>query len=453
MVNKYFSLREDPFSVTSDARYFFGSEGHEEALAHLLFGLNNRKGFIALSGEVGAGKTTLLNALLDQLDPTWRHAFIYNSRIDFLEFLIFVLHDLGVKDVGSTKIDCIRQLNEYLIDATEQNLDVVIIIDEAQNLSKDVLEEIRLLSNLATYHKRLLQIIFSGQPEFDQLLNSSELQQLNQRVAIRYFLGALKPIETQEYIYHRLRVAGATDNGIFTQAAIKLIYRSTRGIPRLINQVCSVSMLQAALAAKKRIDESVVKQVLETEFSNHSEINGALKINVDSKFFNLRNAVFGLSAIVVALLIVIVLDVGQIFMSSNPQTSDPEKTISKVDKTTSKLANDKAVDIRNDQIVQFRGESGLGEPKSNQSVNKGDIQSEVDSGSLIEQVLPSPGSSLKESEVDLVLVRSGDSISSILVNKYGVSNDDLIELVMKLNPKIENANLIQRGIILRIPKL
>lgn len=437
MVNNYFNLAEDPFSVTSDARFFYNSEGHEEALAHLIFGLKQRKGFLALTGEVGAGKTTLLNALLDQLDESWKHAFIYNSKISFLELLRFVLYDLGVENPPDQKVECIRALNAYLLTASEAGHEVVIIIDEAQNLSQETLEEIRLLSNLETYSRKLMQIIFAGQPEFNAVLNGPLLQQLNQRVAIRYHLGALKPAETEEYIQHRLKVAGAADASLFQPAALKLIHRATRGIPRLINQVCSVALLQTALGSKRRVTEEIVRHVLETEFSTHGEVAGGLRAGASAPvgWFSWKGVAALLGAALLGMSALLVWNWQAGARPEPPQVvagGIPDALVEHAPAPDS-LASPAAAPPESPSTESAASGTGPREAAPAQATTP-------------------PKDPVEALETELVLVEPGQSITAILLERYGVSSWEMVQVVMQLNPQLKNPDIIQRGTLLKIPQ-
>jgi len=440
MVNSYFNLTPDPFSVTSDARFFYNSEGHEEALAHLVFGLKQRKGFLALTGEVGAGKTTLLNALLDQLDDSWKHAFVYNSKVGFLELLRFVLYDLGIPDPPEHKVECIRALNAYLLQAAEAGHEVVLIIDEAQNLSPETLEEIRLLSNLETYSRKLLQIVFAGQPEFGGILNGPSLAQLNQRVAIRYHLGALKPAETEEYIAHRLKVAGAADAALFQPTALQLIHRATRGIPRLINQVCSVALLQTALGGKRRVTEEIVRQVLETEFSSHGEVAGGLRTQpAAAGWWSWKGLAAGLGLAVVGMGALL----AWTWLRPDTLTAAPETVSAPL---LAVVADSNLTPV--DSLAQAATPSAA-TPDSLVVAATPASQARP----VADPVLPS--TRLKEPaegwRTESVLVEPGESITSILMARYGMASWEMVQVVKDLNPQVADPNIIRRGTLLNIP--
>jgi general secretion pathway protein A len=259
----FYGLREAPFSPTPDPKFLFQSARHREALAQLIYGVRERKGFIVLSGEIGTGKTTLLRTLLERLDSRNPVAYIHNSALPIEGLLEYMLQDWGVKSTASTHAQRLFELNEFLIDQHRQGRDPVLVVDEAQNLSLEALEAIRLLSNFETSHQKLMQILLVGQPELRDKLNAPGLRQLKQRIGLRCHIGPLTPEETRLYIRHRLRVAGTTDAGIFTDAAVQKITEYSRGIPRVINIVCDHCLLSGYADSKRRIDAGVVDESVE----------------------------------------------------------------------------------------------------------------------------------------------------------------------------------------------
>jgi general secretion pathway protein A len=261
MYETYYGLKENPFNVTPDPKFIYLGEKHREAFAHLLYGIRENKGFIVLTGEVGTGKTTLIHYLLGQLngDGTVKTAFLFNPKLSVEDFIKYVFKDLGVKILGQSKGDYIRYFQSYLLNAYGLNVKVVLIVDEAQGLSPELLEEIRLLSNLETSKSKLLQIILIGQPELDKTLYDESFRQIRQRINMRYHLPALSGKETKEYIEQRLRIAGAK-KPILTEEAIKEIYRSSGGIPRLINILSDNSLLNGFAQDKKVVDKKSVKE-------------------------------------------------------------------------------------------------------------------------------------------------------------------------------------------------
>jgi general secretion pathway protein A len=225
--------------------------------------VRERKGFIVLTGEIGTGKTTLLRTLLERLDGESPVAYIHNSALPIDGLLEYMLHDWGVKSSASTHAQRLFELNEFLIDQHRAGTSPVLVIDEAQNLSIETLEAVRLLSNFETTHEKLMQILLVGQPELRDKLNALELRQLKQRIGMRCHIGPLSPEETRLYIRHRMRVAGAADAGVFTDGAVQKITEYSRGIPRVINIVCDHCLLSGYADSKKRIDAGMVDEATE----------------------------------------------------------------------------------------------------------------------------------------------------------------------------------------------
>lgn len=250
MYNQFYGFREPPFNITPDPRFLFFSDRHREAFDHLLFGIRERKGFIQITGEVGAGKTTLCRALLEELGPTYRTALILNPTLSPDELLRTVLAELGLSAPAGDRVAAIEVLNRFLLAQLSEGNDVVLLIDEAQDLSSELLEQIRLLSNLETDQRKLLQIVLVGQPELREKLDRRELRQLRQRITVRYHLAPLTREETERYISHRLRVAGANGRPSFDRWAVRRIYRYSRGVPRLINAVCDKALLAGYVAGE-----------------------------------------------------------------------------------------------------------------------------------------------------------------------------------------------------------
>ena len=262
MYLSFYGLDEKPFNLTPDGNFLYPSQVHREVLTHLLYGIHNRKGFIIITGEVGAGKTTLCRVLLEHLDDDIEVAFILNSYLTELELLKSINEDLGIPTTGKTRKELIDELNRFLLERSSQGKNVVIIIDEAQNLSIPVLEQLRMLSNLETEKEKLLQIVLVGQPELDTLLDNEKIRQLRQRVTVRHHVTPLSRAETKEYIYHRLNAAGARGNVVFTEGAIAEVFRFSRGIPRSINVMCDQALLVGYVGNTRRITRSMVRRAL-----------------------------------------------------------------------------------------------------------------------------------------------------------------------------------------------
>src|SRR5262247_693625 len=238
MYNSHFGFLESPFSVTPDPRYFYTNPVYLEAFATLRYGIEAKKGFIVITGEVGTGKTTLLRKLLHNLEDTVHSVFIFHTYPSFPELLQFTLHDLGLAPKNTSKVTMLQELGDYLIQQHQRGHTVAALIDEAQNLNDAVLEDLRLLSNFETTREKLLQIVLVGQPELEAKLERPELRQLKQRIAIRCRLDHLKARNVGPFIYHRLRIAGCERQDLFTPEAIQRITVYSKGIPRLINTIC-----------------------------------------------------------------------------------------------------------------------------------------------------------------------------------------------------------------------
>ena len=246
MYQSYYGLTEMPFHITPDPKFLYLSPPHQEALQHLKYGVGERKGFIVLVGEVGCGKTTLCRKFLSELDPDhYDTALILNPRVNETQMLRAILAELGEKNLAKSKVDLVAQINELLLARIAQGREIVLIIDEAQNLSFEVFEQVRLLSNLETDKQKLLQIILMGQPELKDKLALEELRQLRQRILVHFELRPLTRAEMDHYIQHRLTLAGGMGRPVFSKWALRRIYRVSEGIPRIINNLCDKSLLSA----------------------------------------------------------------------------------------------------------------------------------------------------------------------------------------------------------------
>ena len=262
MYLEYFGFDKMPFNTTPDSRFFFPSSKHAEALASLIYAVTERKGFVVITGEVGAGKTTVCRILLNRIDPNTKVVLITNTHITCDQMFELVCAQLGLDADGKDKATRIQMLNDYLIEQLQQDAAVLLIIDEAQNLTKDVLEEVRMLSNLETEREKLLQVILLGQPELRRRLHLPELRQFRQRIVVTYHLSALNLQETIQYIFYRLRVAGGVEKVKFTRRAINEIYECSKGIPRLINIICDSALLTCFVRNVKVISQKIVEEVI-----------------------------------------------------------------------------------------------------------------------------------------------------------------------------------------------
>ena len=280
MYNSFFKLQASPFGTSPDPRFLYMMPHTREALACLEYGISARKGFTVLTGEVGTGKTTLLRRALSSFSGRRvSTAFVFNPRLDVLDFLEFVLTDFGIVPHARTKSGMLLQLNRWLIERFRMEETCVVVVDEAQNLSWDLLEEIRLLTNLETSSEKLLQIVLSGQPELEEKLRHPSVRQLRQRVSLWCRTQALTESQTHAYVAERLRIAGASWP-LFSPEALGMIHRSSRGIPRLINLVCEHSLIMAYVEQARQVTPAIVESV-------------AMELELDVQPFMVSSAALG----------------------------------------------------------------------------------------------------------------------------------------------------------------
>ena len=260
MYEKFYRLKQNPFDVTPDPQFLYLSESHRTALDSLLYGIEQKEGFIVITGDIGTGKTTICRAVLEKLDKKVKTAVIFNSFLTEGKLLESILQDFGFSSKGRTKYDRINALNEFLLQLLSHGENAVLIIDEAQNLSIPVLEQIRMLSNLETEKEKMLQIVLFGQLELDEKLQSNELKQLNQRISIRHHLMPLSQTEMESYICQRLMVAGSQGGITFSKSAFNEIYKYSKGTPRLVNLLCDRALLGGFVDQNFYIDKGMIKK-------------------------------------------------------------------------------------------------------------------------------------------------------------------------------------------------
>jgi general secretion pathway protein A len=267
MYKAFFGLQENPFNINPDPRYLFPTQHTQEALSRLTYGIEARKGFILLTGEVGTGKTTLLNKLLESLQQRgFATAFVFNARLTESQFLDYVMTDFGITCKSRMKSQILFKLQQWLLERYQAGEHTVLVIDEAQSLSRQTMEEVRLLTNLETSTEKLLQIVLAGQPELEHKLDQREHRQLRQRIALRAQTLPLTPEETRGYIVERLRIAGSSGEEIFSSGAIDAVHRHSRGIPRVINLLSEHALVRAFLEKQRPIPAEIVENV-STDFS------------------------------------------------------------------------------------------------------------------------------------------------------------------------------------------
>ena len=262
MYLEYYGLTEPPFAITPNPRFLFYSGKHREAFNHLLYGIRERKGFVQLTGEVGAGKSTLCRALLEQLGDNFSTALILNPVLTADQLVKAVAMEFGLDVRGMDRLEIVAVINDFLLRQMADGRESVLIVDEAQDLTNDLLEQVRLLSNLETDDRKLLQIVLMGQPELRDRLNQHGLRQLRQRITVRYHLNPLRPAEVAQYVQHRLQVSGAQGAPYFTPPALWRIYHYSQGVPRLVNALCDKALLAGFVEQRDRIDFRLVGRAL-----------------------------------------------------------------------------------------------------------------------------------------------------------------------------------------------
>lgn len=260
MYLEFLGLREKPFSVTADPTFLYLSRHHREALSHMIYGIRERKGFIEITGEIGTGKTTLCKALLRQMDTNTKTAIVLQSGLSELQLLQTIVQDFGLDPMKANRFTLFSGLNRFLLEQAGLDNNIVLIIDEAQNLSLRVLEQIRMLSNLETDKDKLIQIVLVGQPQLRDKLALPALRQLHQRIGVRYHMQPLDADEVRTYVDHRMRIAGSDGSVVWTQDAIDELFQCSKGVPRLINQIGDRALLACYVFRVKVVDQPIVRR-------------------------------------------------------------------------------------------------------------------------------------------------------------------------------------------------
>ncbi len=284
MINKYYGFEEKPFSLTPDPDFFYFSKDHIDALEHLIYGISESEGFLLLAGGIGTGKTTISRVLVNKLEDNIIYSLILNPFQEFFELLKNILWDLGIIPEGNSTNELITQLNEFLLNEVSiKGKTALIIIDEAQNLPVETLEQLRILSNIETDKEKLIQILLMGQEELLQKLALEELRQLNQRITVRFYLNPLKKSEIKEYLYHRIKKGKPKKEITFTKLAIKEVYNFSKGVPRLINMIANRCLIAGFVSEKTTIDWRTVKRAKESLFGEKlDKIEKIIKLETKS---------------------------------------------------------------------------------------------------------------------------------------------------------------------------
>jgi general secretion pathway protein A len=460
MYEAFFGFKEKPFNITPDPRFLYLSKKHREALAHLIYGVKQRKGFVVLSGEVGTGKTTLVRALLERLDKSFQIAYVLNPTLSVTEFFKFVSHDFGLHVNGASKVDYLIKLHDFLLQSQLDDKTTTLIVDEAQYLEPPLFNEIRMLTNLETSRQKLLQVLLVGQPELNDYLERPDFRHLKQRISIRYHLLPLDRQETVGYIQTRMRIAGAKRQNCFTQGALLQIYEYSGGVPRLINNICDNSLLTAFATDKPIVNEQIVRECADD--LRLEKVRKRAKRERRREESAPRRHV---SVATVLLIVLIGLVAAGIVMFFSGKMTVPQVTWRSLETIRSLFHKEQEPEVLGTGVIQreetdqkeettepqFESEDSFpveaplvetapvtdsleGESKGSRNPDSGDTPG----------VAENPGS-------QVVTAKLGENVSQIIFREFGRLDTHLLEAVRKLNPEIEDINKIEAGQTIRLP--
>jgi general secretion pathway protein A len=468
MYLEFFKFRKRPFHITPDPEFLFLSPSHKEASASIIYGIEQRKGFIAITGEVGVGKTTILRSYLEGTDPERiKVVYIFNAAVPFQKLLKQIFLELGIP-LGADESPELEILFHYLITEYENDRNVVLIIDEAQNMPVETLEHLRMLSNLETSQDKLLQIVLVGQPEFEAKIDLPELRQLKQRIAIRCRIGSLTPEESRAYIEHRLMRASSFHNPIFTKDALKRIVKESNGIPRIINVLCDNALITAFGYQRKPVNSKIVKEVI-VDFKGRGPGRLLRWRTVCAVFLGL---VFGVAFFIFNRGGLVPSERAPITTGSvaPAYSAKPVEPMSNVPAPVAPVLEKKA-DGGEDSISKVVAEpppsvvlidNAAESSKTAESTKAEDSPAPVIG---IEQSFPQPEKELKESAAreplantqkqgpTTKIVKRGDSIFKLLVEAHGRVDPKLVQTFKDLNPHIQNLDRIKAGEEVNLPQL
>jgi general secretion pathway protein A len=512
MYCEFFGFSERPFDVTPDPRFLYLSTAHREMLASLVYGVKERRGFITIVGEVGTGKTTLLNAMLDKLDKTTKIAFVFNTAVTFEQMLHLALIDLGLtkSETVLTKVEALHILNDYAIKQLSEGNNVVIVVDEAQNLDSLAMENFRLLSNLETRKNKLIQIVLSGQPELDAKLRRKELRQLAQRINLRRYITPLDEKEMEEYIQHRLRVAGYKGKSIFSQKALQGVWEFSGGIPRKINVLCDNTFLIAYGLERKKITGGIVEEAIndlnwspylpdeatkealkpdlppiydaDTEKGQKYPTNIPAHYSINSRK-DRPNRYLKLGQFII--IIIIGVGIGLAFgwfvpnwkngttkIASEETISENLDTVKVTESNSSSLSGEKllAKGAKEEagQKVGQQKKLNVGGSTSGATVEDKDILPSVSGAmegaqqqALVEDRIvqvdtsepPEENQINNEMQMRFRVVKRNDLLSGIIKEEYGTFSEELLAKILEKNPEIRNPDEIYVGQVISLPVL
>lgn len=448
MYCNFFGFSEKPFDVTPDPRFLYLTAGHREMLASVVYGIQERRGFITIVGEVGTGKTTLLNAVLDRLNRKVHVAFIFNTNVTFDEMLTMALLDLKLASGEETlsKVEALSRLKGFAVEKLSQGGNVVLLVDEAQNLEPSAMENVRLLSNLETRKHKLIQIVLSGQPELDVKLSQPELRQLSQRISMRRYITPLSEKETFEYIQHRLNVAAHTGPALFDHRAQQLIWEYSGGVPRKINVLCDNALLIGYALRQKTIDTSVIEEAIRdlswSPFTSSRETQSGTPVQSDPRLPEKSSHSRFVMAASLVLAACIIFFVGFFFGTSWPnlQVSRLVPLFSKMRVEAPIQDNRPSLGTVVEPSLGLRGSDNGPPGKENQAR------------------LPNPElspSAMAESltrKTRAVVVNRGESLSWIILGAYGRYDPATLRDVLRVNPEIDDPDRLMVGQVVNLPE-
>ncbi len=448
MYTRFYGFSEKPFNVTPDPKFLFLTESHRKALEAVFYGIGERKGFVSVSGEAGTGKTTILHHILDTLDKSIKTVFISQTQVTPKQLLKEITQKIGLAPRDQSKISLIRQLNEHLLSTLSQEGNLAILIDEAQNLSLEVLEELRMLSNLETPNSKLIQIVFVGQPELETKLNSRELRQLKQRIAIRSQIRPLTADESRQYIDHRLRLVGKSAGEIFSPEAVTLIVRHAEGIPRTINLLCDNALLIGYRRKERRIPVATGKEVLSDRGMGAEEKEkGGLSAKIGLPALpearikkSYDKAVYLGIPMAMVLAFVFLAGMGHLSLIS-------EKANFLFAKNEAVATSEKGIPA--DPIL---AETPNPPPPQSALSEKSGAETAV-LGENARPPAPPPSVRGGKPEMQAATVEKGETLYSVLRKHYDYANTTLLDYVLSVNPEISDPHRLKPGTRIWIPAL
>jgi len=450
MYNEFYGFSEKPFEVTPNPKFLYFTSSHREALDTMMKGIKNRWGFVCITGEVGTGKTTLIHSLLNRLDEKVKTVFIFHTLITFKELLTNILLELDLEVMEKSKEALLKHLVQYLLHKLGKDETLAVIIDEAQNLSKEVMGEMGKLSELEPQIAVRLQIVFVGQPEFEDILNLPGLRQLNQRIGIRRKINALTEEESKEYIEHRLKLVGSSSSETFTPKAISMIISYAQGIPRVINILCDNAFLIGYGLSRKKVDTDIIREVIESMEGPVPRQAIPTRIGKAIKEFRLTPLKKHLAPKRIFFVLLCLLCLGGLVFLIHGFSQRG-------------FLNTRSIESIQNLRVPTEPSSISPSPRAvEEQASKVDmtippIKRELSPVESPKQVLSPPTSSMapktKDISEEVIEVQKGQNISFLAQKYYRIVNATLIDLILDFNPEITNAHLITVNQKIKIPKI